>query len=102
MIKMAAKYRAKHPDRDLKVPFWPKAALSGFQGMDHYDPLFGETFYNDSFHCGIAHEDILRNIKCQTLFMKAQTNINEDGILMAALSEEDLKKVTELIADCCY
>lgn len=100
MIKMAAKYRAKHPDRDLKVPFWPKAALSGFQGMDHYDPLFGETFYNDSFHCGIAHEDILRNIKCQTLFMKAQTNINEDGILMAALSEEDLKKVTELIADC--
>lgn len=52
---MASKYRKKHPDRTLKVMFWPKAALSGFQG-----------------------------------FMKARTNISEDGILMAALSEEDL------------
>lgn len=96
---MAAKYRKKHPDRNLKVMFWPKAALSGFQGMNNYDPLFGETFFNDSFHDGILHEDILRNIKCRTVFMKAQTNSSEDGILMAALSEDDLKKVAELIAD---
>lgn len=30
--------------------------------------------------------------------MTARTNISEDGILMAALSEEDLKRVSELIA----
>lgn len=100
MISSAAKYRKKHPDKNLKVMFWPKAALSGFQGMNHYDPLFGEAFYNDSFHGGIRHEDILRSVKCRTVFMKAQTNFSEDGILMAALSEEDLEKVTELIADC--
>lgn len=100
MVKMAEKYRKKHPDRNLKVLFWPKAALSGFQGMNHYDPLFGETFFNDSFHCGIPHEDILKNIKCKTVFMKAKTNISEDGILMAALSEEDLDRVSELIDDC--
>lgn len=99
LIAMAAKYRKKYPDRNLKVMFWPKAALSGFQGMNKYDPLFGETFYNDSFHCGIPHEDILRNIKCKTIFMKALTNISEDGILMAALSEEDLKRVSELVDD---
>ena len=80
--------------------FWPKYTLSDFQGMNDYDPLFGETFFNDSFHCGIPHEDILKNIRCKTVFLKAQTNINEDGILMAALSEEDLAKATELIADC--
>lgn len=99
LIAMAAKYRKKYPDRNLKVMFWPKAALSGFQGMNKYDPLFGETFYNDSFHCGIPHEDILRNIQCKTIFMKALTNISEDGILMAALSEEDLKRVSELVDD---
>lgn len=99
MTAMASKYRKKHPDRNLKVMFWPKAALSGFQGMNKYDPLFGEAFFNDSFHNGIPHEDILNNIKCKTIFMKAQTNISEDGILMAALSEEDLKRVSELIAD---
>lgn len=100
MIRMAAKYRKKHPDKNLKVWFWPKAALTGFQGMNHYDPLFGEAFFNDSFHNGILHEDILRNIKCRTVFMKARTNMSEDGTLMAALSEEDLERVTELIADC--
>ena len=100
MIKMAAKYRKKHPNKNLKVMFWPKVALSGFHGMNNYDPLFGETFFSDSFHCGIPHEDILRNIKCRTVFMKAHTNIGEDGILMAALSEDDLQKVSELIYDC--
>lgn len=99
MITMASKYRKKHPNRNLKVMFWPKVALSGFQGMNKYDPMFGETFFNNNFHNGIPHEDILKNIKCKTIFMKAQTNISEDGILMAALSEEDLKRVSEFIAD---
>lgn len=31
--------------------------------------------------------------------MKAQTNISESGILMAALSEEDLNRVSALVAD---
>lgn len=100
LTAMAEKYRKKHPDRNLKVPFWPKAALSGFQGMNKYDPLFGEAFYTDSFHSGILHEDMLKNIKCRTIFMKAKTNFNEDGILMAALSEEDLKRVSELVRGC--
>lgn len=100
MIGMAQKYRRKHPNKNLKVMFWPKAALSGFHGMNNYDPLFGETFFNDSFHCGILHEDILKNIKCKTYFMKAQTNVSKDSILMAALSEEDLERVAEHIADC--
>lgn len=100
LIRMAAKYRKKHPDKNLKVMFWPKAALSGYQGMNNYDPLFGEAFFNDSFHNGIPHEAILRNIACRTVFMKARTNFSEDGILMAALSEDDLSRVSELIADC--
>lgn len=75
LIGMAAKYRKKHPDKNLKVIFWPKAALSGFHGMNNYDPLFGESFFNDSFHNGIPHEKILKNIKY-------------------------LKNVSELIADC--
>ena len=100
LTALAARYREKHPDRNLKVPFWPKAALGSFQGMNQYDPLFGEAFYSDSFHAGIPHEDILKQIKCRTVFLKAQTNFSEDGILMAALSEEDLKRVSQLIPVC--
>ena len=100
LVKMAAAYRKKHPDKDLKVLFWPKAGLAGFHGMNNYDPLFGETFYNDSFHCGILHEDILRKVHCDTIFMKAKTNMGDDGLLMAALSDDDVKRVSEVVPNC--
>ncbi len=100
LINSAEAYRRRHPDRDLKVPFWPKAALAGFQGMNNYDPRFGETFYDDSFHCGIAHEDILRKISCPTVFMKARTEVSPAGLLMAALSEEHLQRVESLVPQC--
>ncbi len=99
LVDAASRYRKKHPEKNLKVPFWPKAALSGFTGMNRYDPLFGEAFYTDSFHAGIPHEELLKNISCRTVFMKAKTNVNEDGILMAALGEEDLKRVSEWIVN---
>lgn len=100
MTRTAEKYRKKYPNKNLKLMFWPKSALSAYEGMNNYDPLFGENFYNDSFHNGIPHEDILRKIKCRTVFMKAKTNFDENGILLAALNEDDLKKVTELVDDC--
>ena len=100
LVNMAAAYRRKHPGENLKVPFWPKAALAGFQGMNQYDPLFGEAFYSDSFHCGISHENILKKISCKTVFMKAKTNISPDGVLYAALNDDDVKRVSELIGNC--
>lgn len=100
LIASAAKYRKKHPDKNLRVPFWPKAGLAAYQGMNHYDPRFGEAFYTDSFHAGISHEDLLRDIRCKTVFLKAKTVIGEDEILQAALSEDDLQHVLELVPDC--
>ena len=99
LVAMAAKYREKHPDKNLKVMFWPKSALSAYQGMNQYDPRFGEAFYDDSFHAGIPHEETLKQIRCKTVFMKARTETN-DGLLMAALNEDDVRRVSELIADC--
>ena len=100
LVAMAAKYREKHPDKDLKVMFWPKAALDAFKGMNQYDPRFGETFYDDSFHSGIPHEELLKKIRCKTVFMKAKTETDDDGIMRAALNEEDVRHVAELIPDC--
>ena len=100
LVKMAASYRRRHPDRDLKVPFWPREVVAGYQGMNNYDPRFGETFYDDSFHCGIPHEAILNKIRCQTVFMKAKTNETPDGILLAALSEEDAARAAALMERC--
>ena len=35
-----------------------------------------------------------------TVFIKAKTEIGADGVLMAALSEEDVQRVAELIPEC--
>lgn len=97
MVEMAKKNRKKHPERDLKIPFWTKKALSAYRGMNHYDPYFGEAFYDDSFHAGIAHEEMLKNIGCETILMKAKTNFSDDGVLLAAMSDEDAEKANQLM-----
>lgn len=67
LAAMAAKYRRKRLDKDRKVMFQPKAALDAFRGMDRYGLRFGGTLYNDDFHCGIPHEEVLGKISCKTV-----------------------------------
>ena len=95
--EFALKFRKKHPHKTLKVPFWPKKFLEGFNGLNEYDPYFGENFYNDSFNNNIDYNKLLSNIQCNTLFMKANTAIADDGLIQGALTDEDLKQVTSLI-----
>lgn len=99
LLNSARKYRLKNPQKSLKVPFFPKSALAAYKGMNEYDPLFGETFYNDSFHSNIPHEEILKNITCKTLLMKAKTNYDNNGVLLAAMSDEDALLVSNLIVN---
>ena len=37
---VALKYRKKHPDKNLRVMFWPKKFLEAFRGIQNYDPYF--------------------------------------------------------------
>ena len=95
--EFALKYRIKYPHRNLKVPFWPKKFLEGFNGLNNYDPYFGEAFYNDSFNYNVDYIELLSKIKCDTLFMKANTTIGENGLVQGALTDEDLEQVNNLI-----
>lgn len=97
LCKFASQYRAKHPDKNLKVLFWPKKFLEGFNGLQYYDPRFGEAFYSDSFNSNVDYNELLSKIECETLFMKANTIIGKDGLLQGALSDEDLQMVATLI-----
>ena len=99
MCGMAARRRKNKPDKDLKILFWPKYALEGFRGMNDYDPYFGLAFYDDSFHAGIEHEEILKKIRCDTIIMKAKSELSKDGILMGALSDEDVSRAKYLITN---
>ncbi len=100
LVARAKKYREKHPDRTLKVPFWPKAALLAYRGMQNYDPKFGEAFYLDTFNEGVDHAQMLSRITCETIYLKAKTVVGSDGTLQAANSEEDAARVQMLIQNC--
>jgi len=95
----ALKYRGKHPDKNLKVVFWPKKFLAAFNGLQFYDPRFGEAFYNNSFDGNVDYNELLSKIKCKTLFMKANTTIGENGLLQGALSDADLQLVNARIGN---
>ena len=70
-------------------------SVAEFIKKDHV----GEAFYNDSFNFDINYEELLKNINCPTLFMKANTIIAENGVVQGALTDEDLSKVDSLIKD---
>lgn len=71
LVQSVTNFRRKYPHKPLKVPFFPKSALEAYRGMNEYDPYFGETFYNNTFHRGVLHSEILTEISCKTLLMKA-------------------------------
>ena len=39
------------------------------------------------------------NLKCETLFLKAKTTINEDSLIQVVLTDEDLEQVNKLISN---
>lgn len=100
LLNCAKKYNSKHPDKPLKVPFFPKKALEVYHGMNDYDPYFGDAFYTDTFNGNLLHSEILKGITCKTLLMKADTNYDDDNVLLAAMSEEDASLALDLINDC--
>lgn len=70
------------------------------RGMNEYDPYFGNTFYDDTFHKDVLHSEILKEISCKTCLMKAKTNFDDKGILLAAMSDEDADLAQKLIRQC--
>lgn len=67
---------------------------------DEYDLKFGEVFYDGSWMKDVDQESMLKNIKCPTIYLKAATNYGKDGVLYAANSDEDAKKVQKCISNC--
>ena len=68
--------------------------------MTEYDLKFGENFYNFSWHSGINHKDLMKDISVPTIFIHAIEAYTEDGILMAASSNEQARQAVELIGNC--
>lgn len=96
----AREYSQKHGTECKKIWYLPYSWIHGLLYTDEYDYKFAEAFYDGSWFDGVSQEEILRNIQCPCVYIKAKTDYGEDGVLYAANDDEDAKRVAELIKNC--
>ncbi|MEA4926173.1 MAG: alpha/beta hydrolase [Syntrophomonadaceae bacterium] len=100
LANYAQRYYEEHPKEPVQFFFMPESINFMFLSMPEYDLQFGEHFYDYSWHSGIGHETLMRALKVPTIFLHAQEAYSEDGILMAASSNEQARKAVNLIGEC--
>ena len=97
MLKYGRKYRAKHPDKPLHFFFLPDSINRMFWFMDQYDLRFGDAFYDSSWFEDFDQEDALRRVLCPAVLIHTNWSIDENGVLMAAMSGEDAEHANALM-----
>lgn len=101
--KLAADTRAwceQRPGDHVVTPWIPRDWTRGMYFMDDFDPAFGNAFYTGSWFESIDQEQLLRSIPCPTIYLKAETNYGDDGVLYAANTDENAARVAELVPRC--
>jgi pimeloyl-ACP methyl ester carboxylesterase len=93
IVDMAKQWRGAHPTGPVKLPWIPHSWMHGIYWIDALDVRFSESFYDGSFFGGVDQADMLRQITCPTLYIKASTKYAEDGTLLAANTDEDAARV---------
>lgn len=100
MADSAQKQYEKNPDKPMQISFMPGITNSMFLHMKEYDLRFGDHFYDYSWHAGISHDKLLEDIKVPAIFIHCIDQYSEDGILMAATSNEQARRAVSLINNC--
>lgn len=108
----------KNPNKVPKIWYFPPsmgvnsmiAIRANLQdGNGEYDLRFGKTFYDFSWFIGYNQEEILKNIEAPTIVMHVAPNDltkpsyhDKNGILLAAMDEQDAERVVSLIPNSKY
>ena len=95
----AAEKLKESPHTIPKLAKLPEKALHGFIYWNQFDPAFSESFFTGEWFEGVSQEELLKNIRCPVIYLKAKTRYGKDGVLWAANSEESAGRVMRLLAD---
>ena len=99
LTKSILAYRAKHPHEPVKVFYMPPVMNELLRGFNNYDPRFGQAFYDGSWNEGYDEAMALASISAPTALIHTNWSYDEDGILMAAMDDQDAEKARSLIQD---
>lgn len=100
MARYAQRFRQRRPDQPLRFFFLPGSVNDIFRYLPQYDPAFGEAFYDYTWHSDIPHRQLMAEIAVPTVFLHCKDAYTEDGILLAASSDQQARQAAELISAC--
>ena len=100
LAEQTASFCAEHPGEHVVNAWVPRDWTRGMYFMDDWDPRFGDSFYDGSWMSGIDQAALLSQIECPAVYLKASTNYGEDGVLYAATTDEDAKRIEQTIPRC--
>ncbi|MFT3834962.1 MAG: alpha/beta hydrolase [Micropruina sp.] len=85
----------------LPVVRWVSVSINRiWESISHpYDLRFTTAFIDNSWFVALDQPQTLAAIECPTVFVKATTRYNRQGVLLAALSDDDLARVESLLPD---
>jgi pimeloyl-ACP methyl ester carboxylesterase len=95
-------YRSANPGQPVEIAFLPPSVQEVIRGLDHYDPHFGAAFYDGTWNAGFNHAGALQKIQCPALLLHANFEIEADGTLNGAMSQEQASRVAALLQQGQY
>lgn len=98
LARTAQRYHERHPDRPVRVFYMPPSINGIFYTLPDYDLQFGESFYDYSWHSGISHAQLMSELHVPTVFVHALEAFTDDGVLMAASTNDQARRAVALMA----
>ena len=98
--ELAMEIKEKLKSAPGTIPKCEKVSEKSFHGfiyMNQFDKLFSESFYTGEWFEGVTQEDILKSVKCPTVYLKAKTRYGKDGILWAANTDEAADRMMSIL-----
>lgn len=99
LLRAARRQRAKRSGRPIRWWLMPPAMNEMYRGLEAYDPCFGEAFYTGSWDAGWEHDDVLSRIRQPSILVHTKVRLTDDGILQAAMSNEEADRASALLPD---
>ncbi len=96
IIATAKNYRESH-DGPVKIFYLPPSITRPFLFLDQYDPRFGDAFYDFSWFRDFDQRKILGSIQCPAVLIHNNWSIDDNGVLLGAMTETQAKTAVELM-----
>ncbi|HEX2906098.1 MAG TPA: alpha/beta hydrolase [Phototrophicaceae bacterium] len=102
IIRYALAYRRRHPQQPLWIFFMPPVMNEMVRPIETYDPHFGDTFYDGSWHKNFDHGEACSRITCPSVLIHAIWLYDENGILLGAMDGTEAERARSLIKDTTF